>query len=790
MSVKVYEFTFSPTKKVRFAEPYGGGYGTRITSYWHTGFTYTEFYFYYWYQTKNGNYIQELHFKSSGGSTFFDTRSPTSTLTAPTPPYNTLSTEPRTAGWTVGQYTSLAPTVASLDIYTANVTANAYGTVSRSRLFYDASTQRSATATPNSGSSFIGWFLTGTSTQITTNDDFTVSANVITLKRNPVSADIAVEARFTAVYLLTAASSNTAHGQAYIGDSPSTDTSRWFEEGASAVIRAVASNADYKFSKWTLDGSDFSTNARETVTTASFAETYTAVFIPIKYTLDVTVQTASQGTVSVDGQVPGVTTGIQVTSLSGVTVRAVPAFGYNFLGWYKAGVQQSTDAIYSFTMPEAAVALEARFVELDKAPITVTKTKGNPGDTADAKDMGSVTQYHLDTIQDGVSASGSPSLSSNLYLGQAYKFVPAANSLYQFDGWYKTVDSAQVLIETGGIYVVDGVNLFVTPDTTAAITVNAQFQKRAFRTISAVASDSSVYVTGNDAEDADCTCTITAPPPDTTEGGDQWLSGQPITVDATQAPGWELRQWIVKNAAGTVIASKTKGAAGFGQTFVFNLTVNCQVIAISAYTLPANQFQIQALHKAGQDVASGTTEIHPCGDAYVVLPNGVMANVDDDSVCELTAIPANGYRFVAWRKGEVSDIVSAVPVFSFTVTESAIYYAEFEATGFDPLVLFEGGSVNRAAKWRGKTYVSSMPVNFSCAKVYAEGYPVALDVGTAQSPDTPHLEANVVRSLASDQDPFRLPSRRREKYAMVGVETTFPVTAFAVSTSMEDLKNG
>jgi hypothetical protein len=81
-------------------------------------------------------------------------------------------------------------TVTHFEIYTSNVTSNAYGTVSRAKLFYDASAQRSATATPNTGSSFLGWYLTGTETQVTTNDDFTVASNVITLKRNPVSADI------------------------------------------------------------------------------------------------------------------------------------------------------------------------------------------------------------------------------------------------------------------------------------------------------------------------------------------------------------------------------------------------------------------------------------------------------------------------------------------------------------------------------------------------------------------------------------------------------------------------
>lgn len=796
MSMRVYEFSFSSSKKFRVTEPYGGGQGTYITPYWSTGVN--SYRFYYYKSLTGGKYIQEIWRQSNTGTWSFDARSPSTTASA-VPPYTSISTEPRTVGWTGSSYEGLATTVTAIDIYTANITANAYGTVSRAKLFYDISAQRSSTATPNEGSSFIGWFLTGTETQVTTNDDFTVSSNTITLKRAPVSADIAVEARFTAVYLLTTSTSNAAHGQGYIGDSPSTDTTRWLASGSTQNIRAVATNPAYKFSKWTVDGYDFSTSANVQITTESFAETYVAVFIPINYALDVTVQASEQGSVSVDGQISGVTTGLSIPSLSGVTVRATAAFGYEFIGWYKAGVLQSSSAVYSFTMPEATVALEARFVILATAPMIITKTKGLIG-AADAKDMGSVTQYHLESVFDTTSAVGTATLVSNLFNTKSYKFVPTpADSDYQFDGWYQTVDGSEVAITTGGIFTVDGNNLYILPTTTDAIAVNAQFSERSFCEITPVASDSSVYEASNPAETAGCTCAVSTLPPDDDnnsnglhDSGDRWLSGQTITVEARQASGWELRSWIVKRVSdGVTVASKAKGDPGFGQTFSFNLLSDVQVVAVSAYTLPADQMQIQALLKSGQPLVSGTLEIHPCGENYVELANGATANVEDGALCELTAIPANGYRFVSWRvAAEDGTVVSAVPVYTFTVTASQIYYAEFEATGFDAMTIFEGADGNKSAVWRGKTYVSSMPVNFSSAKVYADGYPVAVDIGAAQSPLSPHHEPYILRSVADSQDPFRLPSRRREKYAMIGVETTSAVSAVAVATSMEDLKNG
>jgi hypothetical protein len=779
MSMRVYEFTFSnAANKARFSEPYGGGQNTYIANYWATG-TILNFRFYHYKSYSSGKYNQEVWLLEDG-TWKFKTRSSLATL----------NTEPYTSGWS-----DVAIQPVLLTFFTANITANAYGTVSRAKLFYDASAMRSATATANQGSTFIGWFLTGTETQVTTNDDFTVAANVITLKRNPVSADIAVEARFTAAYLLTTSTNNTLYGDGYIGDSPSVVTSMMFESGSTPNIRAVVKDIDYKFSKWTLGGSDYSTSANIQITTGATAQTYVAVFIPIKYTLDVTAQNASHGTVSVDGQLPGVTTGIQVVSLTGVTVRAVPTFGYTFLGWYKAGTQQSTSADYSFTMPEEAVALEARFLIIDTAATTITKTKGLLG-AADAKDMGSVSQYHLDTVFDTTSDVGTATLVSNLFLAKSYKFVPApADDTYQFDGWFQTVDGSEVAITTGGIFTVDGNNLYILPTTTAAIAVNAQFSKRDYCEITPLASDSSVYEANNAAETALCTCVVSTPPDDTTSDPDTWLTGQTITVEARQASGWELRSWIVQRLEDgldpVTVYSKSKGDAGFGQTFSFPLLTDVQVIAVSAYTLPADQMQIQALLKSGQPLTSGTVEIHPCGDNYVEMENGSTANVDIGAVCELTAIPANGYKFLRWRVAtEAGTIVSTVPTYSFTVTASAVYYAEFEATGFDSLVLFESGAGNKTLTWAGKTYLAPVPSCMSSARVYADSYPVLVSIGMSDNPSHPANVENVITSTAPSQNPFRLPMRRPRKSIVVEITATDIVSEVCIATSMEGLKNG
>lgn len=638
---------------------------------------------------------------------------------------------------------------------------------------------------------FVGWY----------NGATLVSTNAIISQT--ITADLTLTATYEQ-YKWTLETVGSANGNAYIGDSPSTLTTALYETAQTVSIRAIATNELYKFSKWTIAGVDYSTSPTISVETLEEDSTYTAVFIPISYTLNVTSDNNSHGTVAVllGGSVQLTQTGLTVSSGVAyadpvvnpvvVEVRATPVFGYYFTGWYIGASLESSLANYTFSMPEANVSIEARFSVLSTATLTVTKTKGVPGDTADAKDMGAVSLYHLESVLDLTSAIGTATLVASLYTTLQYKLTPTPGALYQFDGWYKTEGGSEVLITTGGIYVVDGINLYITPTTTSAIPVNAQFRARTLCTIAPVASDSSTYVTSNAAETAGCTCTITDPAPDSTETGDKWLSGQTITIEAVQAVGWELRQWIVKLAASpyTVLVSKSKGDVGFGQTYAFNLTANCQVVARSVYTLPADQMQIQALHKTGQAVASGTLEIHPCGDNYIELTNGVTASVDVNSVCEVTAIPANGYKFIGWRLNSGSSIVSANPVYSFEVTASAIYYAEFAATAEQSLLLFEGGTASMLASWRGRINISNMPGNFSCARVYADGYPVAIDIGAAESPSSPLTAIRVVRSITNNQSPIRLPLRRPEKYSMIGFEANTIVNAISVATSMEGLKNG
>jgi hypothetical protein len=599
-------------------------------------------------------------------------------------------------------------------------------------------------------------------------------------------------------WLLTTQASN-ANGNAYIGAS-GTETAVWFAQNAIATIRAVVSNIAYKFKRWTVGDVEVSTEPSIQLTTSNVNKTYVAVFIPINYTLNVYPQNAGQGAVEVylAGVKQVTTMGLTVVGLSSVEVRAVATFGYYLVGWHNGTSIVSYGESYPFSMSEANLSLEARFAILPDAALVVTKKKGSG--TPAPEDMGSVTLYHTVDTFVVASAVGELTLNASMFTTKQYRLAPApASALYQFDGWYQTVDGSDVLIVDDSVFNVDGNDLYVTVADETQINVIARFSERTLCTIEPVVSDSSTYSEENEAEDAGCTCFVSTLPPDNDQdsdgehdSGDQWLSGQTISVEARQAAGWELRAWyVIRISDGVTVASKAKGDTGFGQVFSFTLLANVQVIAVSAYTLPADQVQIQTLLKSGQPLESGTLEIHPCGENYVELENGATANVDDGGECEITAIPANGYRFVGWRvASEGSAVISTNPVYSFTVNGNAIYYAEFAVSDGEALKLFEGSDSNMTLRWAGKTYLAPMPICLSSARIYADAYPVRLDIGMSDNPSHPAIATNVLTSTAQTQNPFRLPMRRPRKSIVLTIEATDVVSEVSVGTSMEGLKNG
>lgn len=132
-----------------------------------------------------------------------------------------------------------------------------------------------------------------------------------------------------------------------------------FDLGSSVTVTATPA-ADNRFVGWRLNGSDtiISTTASYTFTLEGMTD-LVAVFqsttIPTVYTLNVSSNNTSYGTVSPNGQQ-------EVNAGESVTLTATPASGYNFIGWFKDGQTSaiSANSTYTFT-PNEDMVIVGRF---------------------------------------------------------------------------------------------------------------------------------------------------------------------------------------------------------------------------------------------------------------------------------------------------------------------------------------------------------------------------------------------------------------------------------------------
>ena len=131
-------------------------------------------------------------------------------------------------------------------------------------------------------------------------------------------------------------------------------------------------------------------------------------------------------------------------------------------------------------------------------------------------------------------------------------------------------------------------------------------------------------------------------------GGGSYNYGSSCTLTATPATGYSFVRW-----------TKNGSQVSTNATYSFTVTESASYVAVfsqNSYTISAS-----ANPSAGGTVSGGGTYNH-------------------GSSCTLTATPATGYSFVRWTKN--GSQVSTNATYSFTVTESASYVAEFSQNGY------------------------------------------------------------------------------------------------------------
>ena len=344
-------------------------------------------------------------------------------------------------------------TTLQIPSYTVSLSANPTngGTVSGSGL-YQQGQSCTVIATAANGYSFTNWTENGSVVSANPNYTFTVNSN------RTLVANFSVQAPNT--YTINA-SPNPSDGGTVTGGGS-------YQQGQSCTVAAVA-NTGYTFLRWTENGNQVSTNSNYTFTVTG-NRTLVAQFQILSFAISATVTPNNSGTVTGGGSYDYGQT---------CTLTATANSGYVFEKWTKDGIQVSSEAIYSFTVTEAA-SYVAHF-QLQSFAINLS---ANP------------------TIGGNVTGGGSYNY------GQTCTVTATANPGYSFLQWVE--NGNQVSSNANYTFPVTGNRTLV-----------AQFQSQNY----------SISVSASPANGG------------SVSGGGNYDYGQSCTVTATASTGYTFFQW-------------------------------------------------------------------------------------------------------------------------------------------------------------------------------------------------------------------------------------------------------
>ena len=214
-------------------------------------------------------------------------------------------------------------------------------------------------------------------------------------------------------------------------EAASTSGSGEYAEGTKVTVRASA-KSNYVFKHW-MKGSEQQSQTSTSFSINMPAEdvTYTAVFeyqkpeynpanpaepqvIDMTYPLNLVAEPASGGSFNR-------TSGSKVKEGSSVSIKATPATGYVFAGWYNAkGESLGTNATLSYTMPSEGATLTARFTYNPNSPSEPAGSQDGVDNSADAvtltarnytREYGEANPSFGYDVTNGNIASGTPTIS-------------------------------------------------------------------------------------------------------------------------------------------------------------------------------------------------------------------------------------------------------------------------------------------------------------------------------------------------------------------------------------------
>ena len=479
-------------------------------------------------------------------------------------------------------------------------------------------------------------------------------------QRQPYIQDINV-GNLQSEYTITVSANPTVGGTVTGGGT--------FPTGSTRTVTATA-NTGYTFINWTENGNVVSTSANYTFT-LTYNRNLVANFEGQTFTITATSNPAEGGSVTMSGNretytygwEDGTTQGWTVTSNdNGSTTWAVGQNGYNPGGnsstvytshtgnYYIGSVYDESNAVDDWLIsPQFLLGGNMSFY------IKITNT--------DYTDYYSVL---LSTGSSNINQFTTTLVPTTQVTSTTYTLVSVDLSSYSGQGYVAIrhtaiADQASLLVDD--ITIVEGVDpsnasgtfyygqtctVTATPNTGyhfvnwtengAAVSSNANYSFTVTSNRNLVANFSNQTQT--------YTVNVSANPTQggTVTGGGTFSQGQSCTVSATANTGYTFTNWTEN---GNVVSTNAN--------YTFNVTSNRTLVA----NFTAQTFTITATaNPTNGGTASG-------GGTYTYGQS-----------CTLTATPATGYTFLRWTKN--GQQVSTNATYTFTVTESAAYVAQFQ----------------------------------------------------------------------------------------------------------------
>ncbi len=618
-----------------------------------------------------------------------------------------------------------------IETYTVTVTADpiAGGDVSGDGT-YDEGQSCTVIATPSTGYDFINWTENGTQVSSNANYTFTVTAN-----RNLV-------AHFQLQSFTITTDVNPTTGGSVSG-------SGTYNYGASCTLTATPATG-YSFTNWTKDGVTVSTNANYTFTVTS-AGNYVANFTVNTYQITATANPSAGGTIT------GTGTYNHGTSC---TLTATANEGYTFVNWTKDGEVVSTNATYSFTVTEAADFV-ANF-ELNSYGITATAIP-----TAGGTITGAGTYNHFETCtltataaegytflywihggeqvswnavysftvtgpaQDtayfelnsyGITATASPEAGGTITGAGTYNhfetctLTATANEGYAFVNWTKNGN----VISTNATYS------FTVTETASFV---ANFELNSYGITATASPEAGGTITGAGTYNHFETCTLTT----TANEGYAFVNwtkdGEIVSTNATYSftvteSATYVAHFQIQSYTVTISANPTTGGTvSGGGTYTYGQSCTVHATANTGYTFvnwTENGTQVSTNADYTFTVTGNKNLVaHFSASSYIItaMANPVEGGIVSGSggynygdQCTLTATANEGYTFVNWTKD--GEEVSTNTTYSFTVTETASFVANFELNSYEITATASptaGGTVTGAGTYNYGTSCTLTP---------------------------------------------------------------------------------